>query len=66
MSTKGQDYSNLSDSICLNFFSSITTKPVVAKFHVSLRGMGEQKLVHMVQQGHMIKMDIMPIYGTNL
>ena len=34
---------NLSDSIFLNFFSSITTRPIVAKFHVEPPWDGETK-----------------------
>ena len=41
---------NLSDSIFLNFFSSITSRLIEAKFH----------------EGHMTKMATMPIYGKNL
>ena len=40
---------NLSDSIFLNFFSWITTRPIEAKFHVEPPWDGERKLVQMVQ-----------------
>ena len=39
---------NLSDWIFLNFFSSVTIRPIEAKFHVQLLGMQERKLVQMV------------------
>ena len=56
---------NLSDSVFLNFFSSITTRPIEAKFHVELpwnRGMKASSN----GPGHMTKMAAMPIYGKNL
>ena len=40
---------NLSDSIFLNFFSSITTRPIEAKLHVEILRMGEWKHLQMVQ-----------------
>ena len=40
---------NLSDSGFLNFFSSITTGPVEAKFHVEPLQMGEESIFKMVQ-----------------
>ena len=46
---------NLSDSIFLNFFSSITTRPIEAKFHMEPPW-----------DGRMTKMAAMPIYGKNL
>ena len=39
----------LSDSIFLNFFSSITTWPLETKFHVEPPWDGEQNLVQMVE-----------------
>ena len=36
---------NLSDSILLNFFSKITTKPIEAKCHMEPPWMGEWKFV---------------------
>ena len=70
MSTKGQGHSlilgtNLSDSIFLNFFFSITTRPIEAKFHVDPPWDGGMK-VYSNGPGHMTKMDAMPIYGKNL
>ena len=48
-----------SDLIFSNFFSSITAKPIEAKFHMKQR---------CVQNGlgHLTKMAAMPIYGKNL
>ena len=40
---------NLSDSMFLNFFFSITTRPIEAKFHVEPPWDGELKLIQMVQ-----------------
>ena len=56
---------NLSDSIFLNFFSSITTRPIEAKFHVEPpwdRGTNaySNDLVHM------IKVAAIHIYGENI
>ena len=56
---------NLSDSIYLNFFSSITTKPIEAKFHVEPPWEGGTKACSN-GLGHMAKMAAMPIYGKNL
>ena len=39
---------NLSDSIFLNLFSSITTWPIEAKFHVKCPWMGEYMFVQIV------------------
>ena len=58
---------NLSDSIFLNFFSSITTRLIEAKFHVQPRwdgGGGTNACSN--DPDHMIKMAAMPIYGKNL
>ena len=69
MSTKGQGHSltdpNFSDSIYLNFFSSITTRPFQAKFHVEPRWDGGRKACSNGPD-HMIQMAAMPIYGKNL
>ena len=54
-----------SDSIFLNFVSSITIIPIEAKFHVELpwnRGTDASSN----GLGHMTKMAAMPIYGKNL
>ena len=40
---------NISDSIFLNFFSEITTKPIEAKFHMESPWDGGKKFVQMVQ-----------------
>ena len=40
---------NLSDSIFLNFFFSLTTMPIEAKVHVESPWEGGRKLVQMVQ-----------------
>ena len=56
---------NLSDSIFLNFFSSITTRPIEAKFHVEPPWDGGTKACSN-DPGHMIKMAAMSIYGKNL
>ena len=54
---------NLSDSIFLNF-SSITTWPLEAKFHVEPPwDRGTKSCSN--GRGHMTKMAIMPIYGKN-
>ena len=55
---------NLSDSIFLNFFSSITTRPIEAKFHVAPPWNGGTK-ESSKGSGHMTKMAAMPIYGKN-
>ena len=54
----------LSDSIFLNFFSSISTEQFKPNFTWSLLGMGERKLVQMVQV-QMTKMVTTSIYGKN-
>ena len=56
---------NLSDSVFLNFFSSITTWPIEAKFHVEPPWNGGTKACSN-SPGHMTKMATMPIYGKNL
>ena len=56
---------NLSDSIFLNFFSSITTRLIEAKFHVEPSLDGGTK-VYSNGPGHMTKVAAMPIYGKNL
>ena len=55
---------NLLDSIFLNFFSSITTRPIEAKFHVEPPW---DKGTKACSNGpsHMSKMAAMPIYGKN-
>ena len=55
----------LSDSIVLNFFSSITTWPMEAKFHVESPWDGGTKACSN-GLGHMTKMATMPIYGKIL
>ena len=68
MSTKGQDHDlgpNLSDSIFLNFFSSITTRSTEAKFHVEPPwDRGTKACSNGL--GHITKVAAMPIYGKNL
>ena len=56
---------NHSDSIFLNFFSSITTWPIEAKFNVEPSWDGGKK-AYSNDPGHMTKMATMPIYGKNL
>ena len=56
---------NHSDSIFLNFFSSITTWPIQAKFYVE-SPWDEGRKVCSNCLGHMTKMDTMPIYGKIL
>ena len=51
---------NLSDSIFLNFFYSVTTEPIEAKFHVEPPCDGWMK-GYSNGQGHMTMMAIMPI-----
>ena len=65
MSIKGQGYSNLSDSIFLNFFSWITTMPIEAKFYVE-PPLDRGTKACSNGPGHMIKVAIMPIYGKSL
>ena len=54
-----------SDSIFLNFFSSITTRPFEAKFHMEPPWDGGTKACS-DSPGHMTKMAAMPICGKNL
>ena len=56
---------NLSDSIFLNFFSSITTGPIEDNFHVEPPWNGVTK-ASSDGLGHMTKMAAMPIYSKNL
>ena len=56
---------NLSDSIFLNFFSSITTNPIEAKFHVE-PPWNRGKKASSNGPGHMTKMAAMPIHGKNI
>ena len=56
---------NLSDWIFLNFFSSITTRPTEAKFHVEPPMNGPTK-ASANGPGRMTNMAAMPIYGKNL
>ena len=56
---------NHSDSIFINFFSSITTVTIEAKFHVESPWDGETK-AYSNGPGHMTKMATMPIYDKNL
>ena len=55
---------NLLDSIFLNFFFSITTRLIEAKFHMEPPWDGRMK-AHSTGPGHMFKMATMPIYGKN-
>ena len=55
---------NLSDSIFLNYFSSITTRPIEAKFHVAPPwDVGMMACSNGL--GHMTKVAAMPIYDKN-
>ena len=56
---------NLSGSIFLNFFPSITTRPIEAKFHVEPPWDGGTKVCSN-GPGHMTKMAALPIYGKNI
>ena len=56
---------NLSDSIYLNFFFSITTRPIEVKFHVEPPWDRETKACSNGPD-HMTKMTAMPIYDKNL
>ena len=56
---------NLSDSIFLNFFFSITTGLIEAKFHMEPPRDGGTKICSN-GQSHMTKMAAMSIYGKNL
>ena len=55
---------NLSDLIFLNFFSSITTWPLEAKFHVAPPWDWGMKSCS-TGRGHMTKMATMPTRGKN-
>ena len=55
---------NPSDSTFLNFFSSITNKPIEAKFHME-SPWDEGTKVCSNGPGHMTKMAIMPVYRKN-
>ena len=55
---------NLSDSIILNFFSSIATRPIEAKLHVEPPWDWRTK-AYSNGSGHMTKMAAMPIYDKN-
>ena len=69
MNIEGQVHSltgpNLSDSIFLNFYSSITTKPTEAKFHVEPPWNGGTNASSSGPR-HLTKMAAMPIYGKTL
>ena len=52
----------LSDSIFLNFFSSIITRPIETKFHVEPPWDGRTKS-DSNGSGHMTKVAAKPIYG---
>ena len=70
MNIKGQGHSltldqGHSDSIFLNFFSSITTWLFEATFHMEPPWDGETKPCSN-GPGHLTKMAAMPIYGKNL
>ena len=56
---------NLSVSILFNFFSSITTRPTEAKFHVESPWNG-RTIAFTNGPGHMTKIAAMPVYGKNL
>ena len=56
---------NLSDSIFLNVFSSISTRPIEAKFHVETPW-NEGMKVSSNGPGHRTKMAAVPIYCKNL
>ena len=56
---------NLSDSIFLNFFCSITTMSIETKFHIELPWDKGTKTCSK-SPGHMTKMAAIPIYGKNL
>ena len=53
---------NLSDLIFLNFFSSVTTRPIEVKFHVEPPWDWGTNICSNCP-GHMTKMATMPIYG---
>ena len=54
-----------SDSVFSNFFSSVTARPIEAKFHVVLPWDGEME-ASSYGLGQMTKMAAMPIYGKSL
>ena len=54
-----------SDLIFSNFFSSITVRPIEAKFHVEPPWDGRTK-IYSNGPGHRTKMAAMPIYDKNL
>ena len=61
MSTEVQNLGpSLSDSVFLNFFSSITTRPIKAKFHMEPPWGGGTKACSN-DLGHMTKIAAMPI-----
>ena len=55
---------NHSDSIFLNFFSSVTTSQIEAKFYVE-SPWDEGRKAYSNCLGHMTKMATMPIYGKS-
>ena len=57
--------SDPTDSIFLNFFSSVTTRPIEATFNVE-PPRDEGTKANSNGTGHMTKMATMPIYGKNL
>ena len=54
-----------SDLIFSNFFSSITARPIEAKFHVESPWDGRTKVCSN-GPGHLTKMATMPIYSKNI
>ena len=56
---------NISDSIFLKFYFSITTLPIEAKFHVEPPWSGATKACSN-DLGHITKMAVMSIYTENL
>ena len=56
---------DLSDLIFVNFFSSITTRPIKAKFYVE-PPWNERTKASSNGPGHMTKIAAMPIYGKKL
>ena len=55
---------NLSNSIFLNFFSSISPKPIEVRFHVKPPS-DSGTITYSNGPGHMTKTAAMPIYGKN-
>ena len=53
------------DSIFLKFFSSVTTRPIYAKFHVYRPWDGRTE-VYSNGLGHITKTAVMPIYGKDI